>query len=331
MIRASTMALVVGAAIVALLAGCSSTTSSSDPVPEADLTVTPTTGTVLTDFVFDASGSASGSRALEYRWDWENDGTWDTDWSTESQVTRRFASGDTVEVALAVREGSAVDHTTVSVVLDTRHGHVLHTAELPEGFSPFGLTHDGTNLWFTGWLSNIYKADPVTGAIIDSISGLTNWTGGITWDGTSLWVKDGGMMAERDPVTGATISSWPVVYSGQHGGATWDGAELYVGSDFTGSNGDGLIHTYTPDGTETGTIPSPRGSMRPRALSYDGEHLWVIINEAADTLYVVDPDDGEVLRTVGVGMSGQVVTIEVDYAWVVTATGRSLAFTRIVP
>ncbi len=330
--RAIAIVLVVGiATCVVLVAGCSSTTSSSDPGLEADVTVAPTSGTVLTDFVFDAGGSSGKGRALEYRWDWENDGVWDTDWSTESTATRRFALGDTIEVALAVREGSEMDSTTVDITLDTRHGHVLHHAVLPDGFHTYGLTHDGSHLWFTGWLSNIYKADPGTGAIVDSIDGLTNWTGGITWDGTSLWVKDGGSMIERDPVTGATVSSWPVVYSGQHGGAAWDGTELYVGSDYTGSNGDGLIHKYTTDGTETGTIPSPRGSLRPRALSYDGEHLWVIINSSADTLYVVDPDDGEVQRTVGVSMSGQVVTIEDGYAWVVTTVGADIALTRIVP
>ncbi len=318
------------ATLAILLGGCSSSTSPSDEVPAADLTVTPTAGTVLTDFVFDASGSVSGNRALEFRWDWENDGTWDTDWSSESVMTRRFASGDTIVTVVEVREGTKSDNVSVSFTLDTRHGEILSTLAFPDGYVPYGLTSDGTDFWFTGWLEDIYKMDAATGAVVDSIDGLTNWTGSLAWDGTHLWVKDGSILYERDPETGATLSSFLAVYSGICGGVAWDGEEFYVGSDQTGRDGDGLIHTYTPDGTETGSFPSPRGSVDPRDLAFDGASLWVTIL-GPDTLYIVNPDDGTVQRTVGVPDLGWFATIKDGYVWAVTWPGLDGVLAKIVP
>lgn len=318
------------ATLAILLGGCSSSTSPSDEVPAADLTVTPTAGTVLTDFVFDASGSVSGNRALEFRWDWENDGTWDTDWSSESSATRRFAAGDTIVTVVEVREGSKSDNVSVSFTLDTRHGEVVGTLTIPTGYIPHGLTSDGTDFWFAGWLDDIYRMDAVTGAIVDTMAGLTNWTGAITWDGTHLWVRDGGSLFERDPETGATLSSFGLVYSAQAGGAAWDGEEFYIGSDIADRDADGLIHTYTPDGTETGSFPTPRGNVHPRDLAFDGVSLWVVVS-GVDTLYVVDPDNGAVQRTVGTPAHGEYATVKDDHVWVVTWPGLDGVLAKIVP
>ncbi len=317
-------------ALAVLLAGCSSSTSPDEEGPTADLTVTPAAGTVLTDFVFDASGSASGSRSLEFRWDWENDGVWDTDWSSESTVTRRFASGDAIETAVEVRDGAETHEAVASFVLDTRHGEIVSTLTLPSGYFPHGLTTDGTDFWFTGWIDDIYKSDAGSGAIVDTIAGLTNWTGGITWDGTHLWVNDGTVLYERDSQTGATLSSFPTVYTAGPGGVAWDGDEFYVGSDESGRDGDGLIHTYTPSGTETGAFPSPRGSAHPRGLAFDGVNLWVVV-EGSDTLYVVDPDNGAVQRAVGLADLGGFATVKDDYVWAVTWPGDDGQLVKVVP
>ena len=51
---------------------------------EAAFSVTPDHGTRLTDFEFDAGSSQPAGQGLEFRWDWEADGTWDTDWSTST-------------------------------------------------------------------------------------------------------------------------------------------------------------------------------------------------------------------------------------------------------
>jgi len=53
----------------------------------------PTEGDITTVFEFDASGSYDPDdpgAVLSIRWDWEGDGTWDTDWSEELVVYHTF-------------------------------------------------------------------------------------------------------------------------------------------------------------------------------------------------------------------------------------------------
>ncbi len=60
----------------------------------------------------DASGSADTETAtadLEVRWDWENDGTWDTGWATEKTAQHTFGRDGEHTIALEVRD--AVDQT----------------------------------------------------------------------------------------------------------------------------------------------------------------------------------------------------------------------------
>ncbi len=88
--------------------------------PAAVATVTPTEGDVLTVFEFNASGCTDAedpSAALEVRWDWNNDGTWDTNWSTNKNATHVFDAGSHT-IGLAVRDtGGLVNNTTVAIVV----------------------------------------------------------------------------------------------------------------------------------------------------------------------------------------------------------------------
>ncbi len=59
--------------------------------PTAAFTVQPATGNTLTTFHFDASGSADPEGgALEVRWDWNNDGAYDTAWSATKIASHAF-------------------------------------------------------------------------------------------------------------------------------------------------------------------------------------------------------------------------------------------------
>ena len=64
--------------LFAFLAGCGDDGSSGGAEVDAVLDVTPGEGTVITGFTFDAGASTGGNHDLEFRWDWEGDGTWDT-------------------------------------------------------------------------------------------------------------------------------------------------------------------------------------------------------------------------------------------------------------
>jgi PKD repeat protein len=69
--------------------------------------VEPTTGDEGTPFKFDVevfSQIHTASHLLELRWDWDHDGTWDTDWSTNRVFYHTFESEGSKEVWLEVRD-----------------------------------------------------------------------------------------------------------------------------------------------------------------------------------------------------------------------------------
>jgi hypothetical protein len=94
-------------------------TVSINRIPIALFTVDPTTGNTKTLFRFDASESFDGESdadELMVRWDWENDGVWDTELSNEQQATHRFQAGGTYLVRLEVQDsGGLTDSTTEEV------------------------------------------------------------------------------------------------------------------------------------------------------------------------------------------------------------------------
>jgi len=150
-----TLALLAIAPLV-LLAGCGDSGSDGTTV-DAVVNVSPPAGTVITDFVFDASGSTTGSRDLEFRWDWNGDGTWDTDWSADALVSHRFAEGGSLSVYIEVTDGSDSDIATVPVLVDAAHGAMQTLFSFPASASPRDLAYDGSHIWITNWNLPTYK------------------------------------------------------------------------------------------------------------------------------------------------------------------------------
>jgi hypothetical protein len=315
-----------------LIAGCSDSKSPAGPTAEVALQVAPSQGTVITDFAFQASGSTTGTSALEFRWDWDGDGTWDTGWSPDTMMVHRFSEDGVTNVFVEVTDGSDTDADSVSVTVDGRHGHVDELFQLPVFAGGRGLAYDGTHIWVTNWGLPTYKLDAVTGDSLGSIPGNSQWTGGITWDGTYLWTVGyaGGMkLFKQNPATGSIVSSFPIVYSATASGLDWHDGLFYCGSSVSGTEGDGHIHIYDAGGTEMGSFPSPHDSEDPRGVAFDGVNAWVKI-QGSDSLFVVDPEDGEVLRTLYVpGITGALEIIE-GYV-VAVVTGNPLRLRRIVP
>jgi hypothetical protein len=327
--------LVVLAATACVLAGCGSSTSPDEGIDvSAALEVDPATGTAITDFTFDASGSTAGRRALEYRWDWDGDGAWDTEWSSESVVTHRFTDGDTVTVNVQAREGDYTGSATAEIVLDSRHGYVLEELETGQRATAMGY-HDGS-FWTSDWSSpcQIFRIDPATGDTLYSIPAPSLWPCGICSDGTDLYVSDfryhrGVEICKVDATDGTVLSYFPVEYTSFPSGLTWDGEYFYHPSWYTEDRaGDGLIHKYAPDGTEVGTLPCPRGSLEPDAIGYDGRDLWVTL-ASVDTLYVIDRENGDVLRTVPLPYAIRDLEVIDDHLWLLMNIQGGMA--RLVP
>jgi uncharacterized protein (TIGR02145 family) len=93
--------------------------SAEDPgntKPSAAFSITPAAGSVDTVFTFDANASFDAedpSSALEVRWDWDDDGSWDTEFSSVKVTTHQYADGGQKKIRLEIRDsGGLTDDET---------------------------------------------------------------------------------------------------------------------------------------------------------------------------------------------------------------------------
>jgi len=95
------------------------TTSSENTAPTASFTINPTTGTTATTFDFDATGSSDiedATNVLQVRWDWNNDGTYDTNYSTTKTATHQYATVGTYTVKLEVKDRGGLVNTATQIL-----------------------------------------------------------------------------------------------------------------------------------------------------------------------------------------------------------------------
>lgn len=88
--------------------------------PTAYFTIDPLSGPLSTAFSFDASGSTDtedDTADLEVRWDWTDDGTYDTDWDVSKTVMHTYSMTDTYTVRLEVRDTGGLTDTTIRQVI----------------------------------------------------------------------------------------------------------------------------------------------------------------------------------------------------------------------
>lgn len=97
---------------------------SSSPI--ASFTVTPGSGSIETNFQFDASGCSDiedDVSQLQVRWDWENDGVWDTDCSTTKTATHQYSTEGLKIIKLEVKDtGDLTDTTTQKITVTEESG-----------------------------------------------------------------------------------------------------------------------------------------------------------------------------------------------------------------
>jgi parallel beta-helix repeat protein len=99
--------------------------STCNTSPQAAFTVNPQTGDTNTKFSFDASKSSDKEdpvSALEVRWDWENDGVYNTNWSTTKKTTHTFTDSIVYYVRLQVRDTAGLTGSTTQQVTVTGSG-----------------------------------------------------------------------------------------------------------------------------------------------------------------------------------------------------------------
>ena len=72
-----------------------------------------------TAVVLDGSGSSDPENdALQFRWDFQNDGTWDTPWSLDPKVSRLWGDDYVGKVALQVSDGNLTDTDTADLTIN---------------------------------------------------------------------------------------------------------------------------------------------------------------------------------------------------------------------
>ena len=94
--------------------------ASGNTPPTAVLAVDPLVGTAGTTFHFDASGSSDAQTPPEnllFRWDWENDGVFETDWSGLKIRNHAFTDTGLHLVRVEVRDGGGLTAAAVRPVL----------------------------------------------------------------------------------------------------------------------------------------------------------------------------------------------------------------------
>lgn len=90
--------------------------------PVASFSVTPSAGEMIQVFEFNASGCSDNedsSANLQVRWDFTNDGVWDTGWMVQKNISHVYSTPGTYTVKLQVRDSAGVTGTTTLSVVVT--------------------------------------------------------------------------------------------------------------------------------------------------------------------------------------------------------------------
>jgi PKD repeat protein len=147
--------------------------------PEASFTVAPTSGTTETLFTVDASSSADIEdpvSALEARWDWQDDGTWDTAYDTTKTSEHRYDAAGRKTIRLEVRDSGGLTGTTTRTV-DLPSAPPQDMAFIPAG--PFTMGSDPGE----GYLDEQPEHAPWISAFYMDLREVTNarYAGALNW------------------------------------------------------------------------------------------------------------------------------------------------------
>lgn len=146
--------------------------------PVADFIVSPESGDRNTMFNFDASQSIDSEDAIEellVRWDWTNDGSWDTDYSSTKITTHQYSLNGVYTIKLEVKNtGEKTNFTTRSISVLNNEPIINSVMIIPNSVSPSGVAAvtvsatDGDNDALT------YSYVP-NGGTITGTDSLVNW------------------------------------------------------------------------------------------------------------------------------------------------------------
>ena len=110
--------------------------------------------------------------------------------------------------------------------------------------------------------------------------------GGVSYDGTNIWIATGENLNAIDPTSGETVRTLNVP---AHAGTAFDGRHLYQIS------GDRIQKIDPDNGRVVTTIPAPEGGAS--GMAWAEGSLWVGQHRRRK-IHQVDPQTGAILRTI---------------------------------
>jgi len=124
--------------------------------PTANFTVTPTSGDTTTNFNLDASSSTDDKdpvTSLQVRWDWEDDGAYDTGWTTTKTASQQYTIAGTYTIKLEVKDTGGLTSTATKSVMVSEPPRVTRPYSEPEAQGGFFVPNKGEQ-----WMPNSYTA-----------------------------------------------------------------------------------------------------------------------------------------------------------------------------
>ncbi len=112
--------------------------------PNASFTFFPRVGLTETVFNFDAAGVndlEDSPAELMVRWDWENDGTWDTEYSSIKTITKQFNQVGTHIVKLEVLDTDGAIRDTINLI------KIIDDTVIDVDGNIYGVIQIGNQIW----------------------------------------------------------------------------------------------------------------------------------------------------------------------------------------
>jgi len=241
--------------------------------PIAGFNVTPQRGTLSSPFYFDASPSydlhEDSSNHLVFRWDWENDGYWDTSYSFTKTASHAYTAPGAYTVKLEVFDWANTTTAYADLVV-INNGPALMSS--PSPMFRISPQHTGLSTLAGPSQNTIKWSFQTNGPIISSpaIDAANNIYIG-SYDGHLYKINPGGLTLWAYPVNGIIHSSAAIASDGT----------VYIGS------GNGLLYAINSDGTLKWSHHADSALKSSPAIAPDGTIYIGTVNGA---LYAVNYD-----------------------------------------
>ncbi|MFC2062647.1 CARDB domain-containing protein, partial [Chloroflexota bacterium] len=310
------------------------------PTPVADAGG-PYDGFEGSEIIFDASASSDpDGDPLWYRWDFDNDGNWDTDWSTDPTETHTWFDDYTGTVKLQVSDGAltatATDTVTVhnvppwiTITGDTidENGVATVTGPMSDPGADDELRVDID--WGDGFSDTFYYPAGATSfsethQYLDGTSTGTFDVTAIVDDGSGVTGSGNATVTVNNVAPTATIPTSVIIYENMW--ATVSGTITDPGTEDTFTMdvnwGDGFTESINLGGTRIFTVSHPYLDDNPSGTPTDDYNISLTVTDddggegtatAIVTVNNVNPDLGDITATIDPVEVGTPVTASASF------------------